>query len=124
MLTSKCVGIIDEKCVLSDQEKFTLDDDTKLKTWKMVETTIAAMRSVQFVRPSIIAIEMIKAAGAEIITQITHHTNKIRFEIKSSVDSSKSIIIDYYKGKEDPLSWNNYHGLKLFEQAFELTAIV
>lgn len=123
-MTSKCVGIIDEKCVLSDQEKFTLDDDTEVKTWKMVETTIAAIRSVQSVRPSIIAIEIIKAAGAEMITQITHHANKIRSEIKSSVDSSKSIIIDCYKGKENPLSWDNYHGLKLFEQAFKLTAIV
>lgn len=123
-MTSKCVGIIDEKCVLSDQEKFTLDDDTKVKTWKMVETTIAAIRSVQSVRPSIIAIEIIKAAGAEMITQITHHANKIRSEIKSSVDSSKSIIIDCYKGKENPLSWDNYHGLKLFEQAFKLIAIV
>ena len=123
-MTSKCVGIIDEKCVLSDQEKFTLDDDTKVKTWKMVETTIAAIRSVQSVRPSVIAIEIIKAAGAEMITQITHHANKIRSEIKSSVDSSKSIIIDCYKGKENPLSWDNYHGLKLFEQALKLIAIV
>ena len=48
----------------------------------MVETMIAEMRSVQAVGPSIIAIVMIKAVGAEMITPITYHTNKIRFKKK------------------------------------------
>ena len=74
----------------------------------MLETLIAEMESVQGVCPFII--EMIKAVGDE-ITPITHHAMKIRFERKSSVVSSKSIIINCYKTKRDPHSRDNYHGL-------------
>ena len=56
------------------------------------------------------------------ITPITYHANKIRFEKKSSVDLRKSILINCYKGKEVPLSRDNYHGLKLFDQAPKLIA--
>ena len=100
---------------MSDQAKFAIVDDANVRTWKMIEKAVG---------PFIIIIEMMKAVGDEMITPIIHHAKKTKFERKSSVDWSNSIIINCYKSKKDPYSRDKYHGLKLLDQVFTLIARV
>ena len=70
--------------------------------------------------PSGIVVEMIRAAGTDIISPITKLANTVVYERKIPNDWNLSYIVNCFKGKGDALLRGNYRGLKLLDQVLKV----
>ena len=97
----------------------TLTDESPVEgpaiiiTTEMVSKAISKMKAGKAAGPSGIIIEMIKAAGDQIISSLTSLFNCIVREGVVPTDWHMSYIINLFKGKGDALLRGNFRGLKL-----------
>ena len=78
------------------------------------------MKSGKAAGPSGTIIEMINAAGDDIIYCLTSLFNQIIYDVGVPNDWHLSYIINLFKGKGDALSCGNYRCLKLQEQVMKI----
>ena len=88
-------------------------------TIDMVKKAISKMKSGKAAGPSVIVVEMIKAAGVTGATMI-HELATAIIHGKVPTDCEQSFIVCLYKGKGDALDRGTYRGLKLTEQAMRI----
>ena len=88
-------------------------------TVEMVTAALGHMKAGKAAGPSGIVIEMIQAAGDDIIVLITNLINSIVREEKVPDDWNLSYIINCFKGKGDAMERGNFRGLKLLDQVLK-----
>ena len=91
-----------------------------LITNEMVLKAISKMKAGKAAGPSGIIIEMIEAAGLQLICSLTSLFNSIVYERVVPNDWHVSFIINLFKGKGDTLLRENYRGLKLQEHVMKV----
>ena len=84
-------------------------------TEDMVETAINRMKAGKAAGPTGICVEMLKAAGNNIIPLLTKLINIVIRDHLVPDDWNRSFIISLYKGKGDAFDRGNFRGLKLLE---------
>ena len=89
-------------------------------TIDIMKKAILKMKSGKAAGPSVIVVEMIKAAGGTGATMIRELATAIIHDCKVPTDCEQSFIVCLYKGKGDALDRGNYRGLKLTEQAMRI----
>ena len=78
------------------------------------------MQSKKSAGPSEVVIEMINAAGENMLKLLTELANQVIYQCKIPNEWNLSYIINCYKGKGDSLDRGNYCGLKMLDQILKL----
>ena len=107
-------------------DKANLPDETPVEgppiviTVEMVAKALKKMKKGKAPGPSGIIVEMILAAGDELLASIAHLTNRIICESTIPEDWDLSYIVNCFKGKGDALERGNFRGLKLIDQVLKI----
>ena len=89
-------------------------------TIDMVTKAVSQMKMGKALGPSVIVVEMIRAASDMGTSMICDLAAAIIRHGKVLSDSEQSFIVCHYKRKGDALEKGNYHGLKLIEEVMKV----